>query len=408
MIRPRVLMVAYACDPHGGGEHWLGWGWAEQAARNYDVDLITTPKARESIITAASELGIRPHFVQVSPSVRSLSDKLSANWWRKLAWQKQVFRLASRLHTERRFQLVHQTTFHTFRVPFLATALGIPSVWGPVAGGERIPKGFEHYLGSGRRSEAARNMLNRLWLNVPSVKRSLQKATMIFASNRITKEFLPAHAYAKCRIVPPNALRLADEQFVRPETRGESATSPFKMLYVGNCVATRALPIAFEALRKSGLVNFQFSIIGDGPAIPAWQNKVAELDLQSKVRFMGKVPHSDLARWYAESDLLVFPALRDSGGSALLEAMARFLPVICLDWGGPGEMVDSDSGVKIPVQDPQSTVSVFARQLSSLANDPQWRASLARGGRARALSLFRWEAKRDILEATYQRLFQQK
>ena len=408
MSRPRVLMIAYGCDPHGGGEHWLGWGWAEQAARTCEVDLVTTPRAREAILTRGSELGITPHFVQTPTAVRVMSESLNVNWWRKLAWQKQVLRLASQLHAQKRFQLVHQTTFHTFRVPFLAAGLGIPSVWGPIAGGERVPKSFEHYLGTARHGEAARNIINRLWLNFPSVRRSLEKATMIFTSNRVTKEFLPSRSHHKCRIVPPNALRPTDETFTRPEARGQSADSTFKLLYVGNCVPTRALPIAFDALQKSGMTNFQFSIIGDGPAIPAWRNRVFELNLQTKVKFVGRVPHSELATWYAESDLLVFPALRDSGGSALLEAMSRFVPVICLDWAGPGEMVDSNSGVKIPVQDPQTTVSAFATELKSLANDPQRRATLAQGGRDRALSLFRWESKRKVLEETYQSLMEAK
>ena len=38
--RPRVLMIAFACNPAGSGEHWLGWGWAEQAAKSCDVTLV--------------------------------------------------------------------------------------------------------------------------------------------------------------------------------------------------------------------------------------------------------------------------------------------------------------------------------------------------------------------------------
>jgi glycosyltransferase involved in cell wall biosynthesis len=399
-------MIAYACDPQGGGEHWLGWGWAEQASRMYEVDLITTPKARKEITERAGKLGITPHFVQGSVTVQKFSEKLNANWWRKFAWQKRAMSLATDLHTQKKFQIVHQTTFHTFRVPFLAAALGIPSVWGPIAGGESVPKGFELYLGSARRSEAVRNMLNQFWLNFPSVKRSLEKAALIFASNNITKAFLPAHCHSKCQIVSPNALRPADEAWVQSEARIKSASSTFNLLYVGNCVATRALPIVFEALHESGLENYQLSIIGDGPAIPEWKRRVSELNLETKIKFIGKVPHSELAQWYATSDLLVFPALRDSGGSALLEAMARFVPVMCLDWAGPGEMVDSNSGVKIPVTDPPSTVSAFAQSLAMLARDPQRRAALAAAARSQAESRFRWQAKREILERAYHRLLQ--
>ena len=35
--------------PKEAGEHWLGWGWAEQAAHSCQVDLVTTPKARADV-----------------------------------------------------------------------------------------------------------------------------------------------------------------------------------------------------------------------------------------------------------------------------------------------------------------------------------------------------------------------
>ena len=122
---------------------------------------------------------------------------------------------------------------------------------------------------------------------------------------------------------------------------------------------------------------------------------------------MGKVPYSKLQGYYATADVLVFPALRDSGGSALLEAMARYVPVICLDWGGPGEMVDSQSGIKIPVSTPQKTVEAFAGALVRLRQEPALRVALAKAARARAEAIFRWRAKRDLLEATYRRLIEQ-
>ena len=102
--------------------------------------------------------------------------------------------------------------------------------------------------------------------------------------------------------------------------------------------------------------------------------------------------------------MLVFPALRDSGGSAGLEALARYVPVVCLDWGGPGEMVDNQSGLKIPVSTPQKAVEAFAGALVRLQREPALRAALANAGRSRAEAVFRWQAKRELLEATYWQL----
>lgn len=51
---PKVLMISYACNPDGSGEHWLGWGWAEQAAKRYRVHLVTPPNAREAVTRESS------------------------------------------------------------------------------------------------------------------------------------------------------------------------------------------------------------------------------------------------------------------------------------------------------------------------------------------------------------------
>ena len=398
-------MIAYACVPNGGGEHWLGWGWAKEAARNFDVTLVTTPKARPQLEEAAKPLGITPHFVDVSPVFRKLTEQTGSNWFRKLAWQRKVLRLARQLHEAKPFSLAHQTTFHSFRVPFLATQLGIPSVWGPIAGGEHVPPGFEQYLGSAKASERNRNMFNRLCLRMPSVRRSLETASTLFVSNHTTLNFLPSSSRKKSIIVPPNSLRPEDEARP-PRARWPASESQrlFNLLYVGNCVATRAIPLVFDALLKSGLTDYEFHIVGDGPALAGWKELARAPGLNERVRFAGKVPHAELNEYYDDADALVFPALRDSGGSALLEAMARYVPVICLDWGGPGEMMDNQSGIKIPVQSPKETVELFGAALIRLKNDPALGRKFALAARERARSMFHWEAKRELLESTYRRL----
>ena len=418
-MKPRVLMIAYACNPEGGGEHWLGWGWAEEAAKNYSVHLLTTTNHRAQIEKHASPHGITPHFVSLPDGWRNVSERLggAGRWLRKFVWQSRAAKLAEKLHAREKFQLVHQTTFHTFRVPFLATALDIPSVWGPIAGGESVPPGFYGDLGTARFGEFARRLGNKFWLRFPPVRRSLTRASAIFVSNRTTLDFLPASVQSKCVIVPPNALRPEDESL--PSSSSSSFSSSFSkategtiededeifhLLYVGNCVATRALPLVFEALRNSRLQNVRLTIVGSGPALKRWRRLDKKFGLAECVEFTGQVTRDQLPALYGRAGALVFPALRDSGGSALLEAMARSIPVICLDWGGPGEMVGANCGVKIPVRYHAETGASLAAAIARLQALPGLRLALGRAARERALVHFRWEAKARVLNQTYQRL----
>lgn len=404
--RPKVLMIAYACDPEGTGEHWLGWGWAEQAAQRHQVFLLTTPRARAAVERHAARHGIRVRFVALPAAVRLLSAPFGrfGSWWRKILWVYRATHAAEAWHREERFNLVHQTTFHTFRVPFLAAGrLDIPSVWGPIAGGEYIPFGFYKYLGPLYLPESMRRVFNWSWLLWPPVRRSLEVADVIFASNRVTMDFLGPEVAAKCVLVPPNAIRPEDEHRpIPPRTRAPG--EPFRLLYVGNCLPTRAMGLAFAALARSGLRDWEFTIIGTGPGFKFWQREARRYGVADRIRFLGRLPHAELEPHYERADGFVFPALRDSGGSALLEAMSKGLPVICLDWAGPAEIVDAESGVKVPVTTPEETVEAFARALVRLRNEPAWRVALGQRAAERAQAQFTWASKRAVLEETYARL----
>jgi glycosyltransferase involved in cell wall biosynthesis len=402
---PRVLMVAYACDPQGTGEHWLGWGWAEQAARNFSVDLITTPKAQAAIEQSCASLDITPHFVPVPGWVRTVTETAGGGWWRKIAWQRRVLKVAESLHREKKFQVVHQTTFHSFRTPFLAARLGIPSVWGPIAGGERVPPGFGPYLGNARFSEWNRNIANLISVRAPSIQRALRETSVIFVSNRTTLDFLPAWCHARCRIVPPNALRPEEESLPLIPIGADSVSSgQARLLYVGNCVSTRAIPLVLEALARPETSAAKLTVVGEGPALADWKRRAMESGCGPRVSFAGRVPREKLDGFYGAADALVFPALRDSGGSALLEAMVRGLPVICMDWGGPGEMVDEKTGIKIPVTTPAAAVADMARAIARLGSERGAGEAIGRAARQRALEIFSWRAKRELLEKTYRSL----
>jgi len=398
-----ILMVAYACDPEGGGEHWLGWGWALEASRDHEVTLVTTSKAGASLQCQAAEHGMDVHFLDVPAWMRKVTEFCGApgTWLRKFWWQGMALNLARQLHAKNKFHLVHQTTFHTFRIPFSCSRLGIPSVWGPVAGGESVPSGYDNYLGAGAASEKRRSALNRLNLAMPWVRSSLQRVSIILVSNRTTLKFLPTSVHRKCVVMSPNALREEDMGEAAPE---RPAGERFEMLFAGNCAPTRAMPLVFEALALGLPVGWRLRVVGAGAALDFWKSEVSRLGLGEQVEFTGLVPRDTLKEIYSEAPVLVFPGLRDSGGSALLEAMTLALPILTFDWGGPGEMVDKDSAIIVEVTAPSKTIVEINSGLSLLATRPEEGRRLGLNARQRALDYFPWEKKRMVVDRIYRDL----
>ena len=112
-------------------------------------------------------------------------------------------------------------------------------------------------------------------------------------------------------------------------------------------------------------------------------SRIAELGLESRVRFTGWISHDDLAALYTMADLFVFPSLYEGFGIPLLESMACGCPVVTSNTGSPPEVVD---GAALLV-DPHE-VREIADAMLRVLGDPALRQTLSTRGphRARAFS----------------------
>jgi glycosyltransferase involved in cell wall biosynthesis len=105
------------------------------------------------------------------------------------------------------------------------------------------------------------------------------------------------------------------------------------------------------------------------------------------VEFAGHVPTPQLIDTLRNSTAFVFPSLHDSGGMVVLEAFTEGLPVVCLDLGGPGAVVNSSCGIVVSTVDADEvqTVTGIANAMIALGSmsAAEWKC-LSRGAMARA------------------------
>jgi glycosyltransferase involved in cell wall biosynthesis len=112
------------------------------------------------------------------------------------------------------------------------------------------------------------------------------------------------------------------------------------------------------------------------------------------VEFVGHAPRKQFVDSLRAYTALIFPSLHDSGGLVVLEAFSNGLPVICLDLGGPGIMVNATCGMVVPTTqaDEAQTVTRLANAIVSLATmAPAELERLSAGALARANELS-WSA----------------
>lgn len=88
----------------------------------------------------------------------------------------------------------------------------------------------------------------------------------------------------------------------------------------------------YKRLRETQL-SHNFIVAGDGPAGEEMKRQMPE------AIFMGKLPHTKLAKLYASSDVFIFPSISETYGNVVVEAMASGLPCVIADGGGSADLV---------------------------------------------------------------------
>jgi glycosyltransferase involved in cell wall biosynthesis len=107
------------------------------------------------------------------------------------------------------------------------------------------------------------------------------------------------------------------------------------MMRPGDKLASyQELAAALTALKRR---DWRLLIVGDGPA--RGEVRKAFAGLADQVHFLGAQPPEKLVDYYAATDLLVWPAVNEAFGMALLEAQACGLPVLAGTFGGVAAII---------------------------------------------------------------------
>jgi len=119
-----------------------------------------------------------------------------------------------------------------------------------------------------------------------------------------------------------------------------------------------------RSLEGVGGQPWQLLIVGDGSRRACVEASFQRID-SARLRWLGAVDGDAMPGIYAAADLLVWPAVNEAYGMALLEAQASGCPVIAGRFGGVAEIVaDGVSGVLTPPGDSEVMATCIAALLT--------------------------------------------
>lgn len=411
LTRPRVLLIAEAANPKLFSVALIGWSFARALAAEAEVHLVSELRNRDDIVAAGVDgmgftaIDNRRWQGLAWNAAKVLRGGTTLGWstYSALAtlaypfFESEVWSVFGDRLRAGEYDVVHRVTPNSPAVPSLlakrCAAIGVPFVLGPLNGGVPWPKDFAHLRKAEREWLSPLRGVSRL---LPGFAATRRHASAILVGARFAWEEMPPQYRAKCLLLSENAIDLA--RFPRREPPAPS--SPLRIAFVGRLVPLKAVDILIDAaapLAREG--RLVLDIIGEGPELPALKKLAASLGIADRVEFPGWVDHTQIPARLARSQVFGFPSVREFGGGVVLEAMARGLVPIVVNYGGPGELVPPGCGFALPMGSRNLLVGAFRDALASLAAQPAQLLGLAARAQDHVYRHYTWEAKaRQTLE----------
>lgn len=407
-------MIAEAANPEWVSVPLVGWSLATALAKVVDAHIVTQVRNRDAFMRAGmregtdftaidSEAVERPLWrlaglLRGGPGVgwttQTALSSIAYPYFERLVWRRFGGDIAAH-----KYDIVHRITPLTPTAPSSLARrcdeLGVPFVLGPLNGGVPWPRGFD----SARRRE-------REWLSyvrsayklMPGWRSTIRHAAAVIAGSRFTLGDLPEKYKTKYFYLPENAID--PKRFSHSAL--PSAGGPLRAAFVGRLVPYKGLDMLIEAaaplLRAGGMV---LDVVGDGPSMPMLRELVEREQLGSLVTFHGQVAHDKVQDILCGSQVFTFPSIREFGGGVVLEAMALGVVPIVVDYAGPGELVDAETGFKVPIASRSSIVTNLREKLAEVAAKPEQLLELSLRCRQRVNSQFTWAAKAERVLGIY-------
>jgi len=402
LSRLRALLLADACNPEWPSLPVVGYKAALAIAEHADVAIATHVRNRPAIERAGAG---RAEAVYLDNEYVARPLHRLAKWLRggaegswttvqalaypsQIAFEHEAWKRFGRQLGAGEFDVVHRVTPMSPTLPSpLAKRSPVPFVLGPLNGGLPWPPGYGREL---RREREYLSYVRALYRRLPYHRSTYEHAAVILAAFQHTLDDLPPSARPRAIDFPEVGIDPA--LFRGAEAREERGSLTF--LFAGRLVPYKCADVALAAFAASpALRAHRLVVVGDGPERGQLESFAAEHDLTGCVEFTGWQSQAEVGDWMRRADVFVFPSIRELGAGVVVEAMACGAVPVVVDYGGPGGLVTTDSGVRVPLAPKAALTGSFVSALEALTSDPGRRRELARRAQQRALEEYSWDAK---------------
>lgn len=403
-LRLSLLVSAYKSNPNKDSESEVGWQWISNLGKHHSITAITKGHEDPGMVRrliAKYESDVHFEYYNLPKYLKFLEKGNLGHFLYYSLWQIGAFFLARKIIRCKRFDIVQHFVFVNTWQPTYMAFLGIPFVFGPIGENPRIPFGIAKYYGiKVVFKEFIKSATKYMSKNFnPLMIIIYRKAERIIVINKAVYSKMPIYLNNKIIIHPAIGVTLPVGVTNQKEI---NAKRSLRILYVGRFVYNKGPDIALNAFVKFGKdhLNTEFLMIGGGRMIAILQKLIERNAMSHLVKIYGWLDRNIVLEYMRSSDIFLFPSF-EGGGMVVLEAMSLGKPVICLDFGGPGEFITDECGIKIKVTKLSQIINELAGALDKLYASERLRYSMGVAAKKRVNEFYNWREKSNWMNSVY-------
>lgn len=226
----------------------------------------------------------------------------------------------------------------------------VPLIHGTMTTETPLHPRFWQHLTLAEKLKAAWQFKARILLK-RSFWRMVKRAPGIIVDSEFTRgELLQGAGGAETMVLKIHAVPLGIDPQRYPEVglvEERAPDGPLRICLLGRLQKMKGVEIAIRAAEQLRLrgVAFQMTIGGSGDYQDEAAALISRLGLQAEVTLAGRIPPDDLAGFFADHDVFLFPDLTQPAfGLVAVEAMRYGLPVVAARSGAIPEVVTTETG----------------------------------------------------------------
>lgn len=399
----RPLILADDCNPEWPSLPVVGFKTARALANHCDALVVTQIRNKPNLVKhglgKADVMFIDTEAI--AAPIHKLSTAIrggSATGWTTavaftypmyIAFETAIWRKLRRDIQNGRFDLIHRLTPMSPTTPSpMASWSPVPFVLGPLNGGLPWPPQFKAELQREREWLSRVRSVHRM---LPYYKSTYRDSAAILAAFEHTRNDLDPGVAD--RVIDFPEVGVDPDQFA-PKAASDQPRERLTAIFAGRLVPYKLPEVVVRAFAEQpDLRNHRLVVVGDGPERPRLEAIVEEYGLADCVELVGWKTQDEVAELLRQSDVFLFPSIRELGAGVVVEAMASGLPCVVVDYGAPGVLVGKERGVAVPLSDRETLTREFGKALGRLFEAPEQLHEMGQRAQEHALRYYSWDAK---------------